>query len=70
MIVVPVAPVQGPPSLIERCKVKEAVYKIKNGKGVGSSRIPTEMMKAYSDVGVRMMTNLINTVRTEFQTTC
>lgn len=46
---------QGHPTLIESYRVKERVYKRKNGEAVSKSRITGEMPEAFSDITVRMV---------------
>lgn len=50
------------PSSAESCKVKEVVQKIKNGKAAGGFWITADMLKGSGNVGVRMVTDLINAI--------
>ena len=55
-------PVAGPWPLIEVETVGKAIKNMKMGKAAGVSEITAEMLKASGDIGVRLVTNLINAV--------
>ena len=57
-----VEPVQGPPSVLENEWVKKAIDEMKNGEGASSTGIGAEMLKASGDIGVNLITKLINSV--------
>lgn len=54
-------PVQNTPPLIGSCKMKQAIYKMKNGKTSYSSEVSDEVLKASSDARAKMVSDLINT---------
>lgn len=45
--------------------MKEAINKIENCKAAGTTEITAEILKASGDAGVRMVTDLINTITEE-----
>jgi len=47
---------------MDRVAVKRVIGKMKNRKAAGSSSIVGEMLKASGDVGVRLVTRLLNAV--------
>ena len=53
---------QGPPPEIENEWVKKAIDEMKNGKVASSTGIVTEMLKASGDIGVNLITKLINAI--------
>ena len=54
-------PVEGPPLQIQEW-VKAAINKMKDGKAGGSSGVVAEMLKASGDVGLDLVTELINCI--------
>ena len=57
-----VEPVQGPPPEIKNEWVKKAIDEMKNGKAASSTGIVAEMLKASGDVGVNLITKLVNAI--------
>ena len=55
-------PVEGPPPQIQKEWVKAAINKMKDGKAGGSSGVVAEMLKASGDIGLDLVTELINCI--------
>ncbi len=55
-------PIQGPAVKIESSWVEQAVARMKCGKAAGPSGVTAEMLKASGDIGIDLVTNLINTI--------
>ena len=55
-------PVSGPAVRVTEKMVEKAVSKMKNGKAAGPSGIVSEMVKAAGEVGLHMVTNLVNQI--------
>ena len=55
-------PVSGPAVRVTKKMVEKAVSKMKNGKAAGPSGIVSEMVKAAGEVGIDMITNLVNQI--------
>lgn len=54
-------PIPGPSFNDRSCKMKEVIHEMRVGKAAGSFGIIDEMLKASSDVGVRIYSGLMNT---------
>ena len=57
-----VEPVQGPPPEIKNEWVKKAIDEMRNGKEAGSTGIVAEMLKASGDIGMNLITKLVNAI--------
>ena len=57
-----VEPVAGPWPLIESEAVRRAIDSMKFGKAAGVSGLTAEMLKASGDIGVELVTNLLNSI--------
>ena len=60
-----VEPIAGPAMRIERDWVKSAINKMKSNKAAGPSGIVSEMLKASSEAGIDLVTDLVNSILNE-----
>ena len=61
----PAEPVAGPWPRIEKEAVSRAINRMKWGKAAGVSELTAEMLKASGDIGVDLVTNLVNAIMYE-----